>query len=138
MKTLVFILLLIVNLSLLGLMIYLLFKIPQFRSHINFYIINNRKLEGRMKEKQIENQIKKYLKSIGAYVVKYFGCTYSQAGVPDLIICYKGRFIAIEVKTDSNKTSSLQDINIQQIKKAGGIAFVARNLEEVKCEIRKI
>lgn len=91
-----------------------------------------------MKEKQIENQIKKYLKSIGAYVVKYFGCTYTQAGVPDLLVCYKGRFIAIEVKTDSNKTSSLQDINIQQIKEAGGIAFVARSLEEVKNEIRKI
>lgn len=91
-----------------------------------------------MKEKQIENQIKKYLKHIGAYVVKYFGCTYTQAGVPDLMVCYKGRFIAIEIKNESGKTTKLQDAHLQQIKEAGGISAVVRNVEEVKNIIDKI
>lgn len=91
-----------------------------------------------MREKNIENQIKKYLKSIGAYYVKYFGNSYSQVGVPDLLVCYKGRFIGIEVKNEKGKTSPLQDINIQQIKDAGGISFVARSLEDVKKELDNI
>jgi len=91
-----------------------------------------------MKEKNIENQIKTYLKQKGAYVVKYFGTTYTQAGTPDLLICYKGKFIALEVKNETNKTSSLQDIHLQQIKKAGGISAVVRSLEEVKLIIDTI
>lgn len=91
-----------------------------------------------MKEKHIENQIKKYLKNIGAYVVKYHGETYSTAGVPDLIVCYKGRFIALEVKNEKGKTTKLQDAHLQQIKEAGGISAVVRSVEEVENEIKKI
>lgn len=85
-----------------------------------------------MREKNIENKIKAYLKSIGAYYVKYFGNSYSQVGVPDLLVCYKGHFIGIEVKNETGKTSPLQDINIKRINEAGGISFVARSVEDVK------
>lgn len=85
-----------------------------------------------MREKNIENKIKAYLKSIGAYYVKYFGNQFSQVGVPDILCCYKGRFIGIEVKNEKGKTSPLQDVNIQQIKDAGGLAIVARTVDEVK------
>lgn len=85
-----------------------------------------------MREKNIENKIKAYLKSIGAYYVKYFGNQFSQVGVPDILCCYKGRFIGIEVKNERGKTSPLQDVNIQQIKDAGGLAIVARTVDEVK------
>lgn len=91
-----------------------------------------------MREKNIENKIKSYLKSKGAYYVKYFGNSFSQVGVPDLLVCYKGRFIGIECKNEKGKTSPLQDVNIQQIKKAGGISFVARSVEDVIKELDKI
>lgn len=91
-----------------------------------------------MREKIIENKIKAYLKSIGAYYVKYFGNSYSQVGVPDILACYKGRFIGIEVKNETGKTSKLQDLNILAIQKAGGISFVARSVEEVKKVIDNI
>ena len=84
-----------------------------------------------MREKNIENKIKNYLKSKGAYYVKYFGNQFSQVGVPDILACYKGRFIGIEVKNETGKTSMLQDINLQQIKDAGGISLVARCVEDV-------
>ena len=84
-----------------------------------------------MREKLIENKIKSYLKSKGAYYVKYFGNAYSQNGVPDILACYKGRFIGIEVKNETGKTSPLQDINLEQIKQAGGISLVARSVEDV-------
>lgn len=85
-----------------------------------------------MREKNIENKIKSYLKSKGAYYVKYFGNAFSQVGVPDILVCYKGRFIGLEVKNETNKTSPLQDINIENIKRAGGYATVVRNVEDVK------
>lgn len=72
-----------------------------------------------------------YLKGKGAYYVKYFGNSYSQVGVPDILACYKGRFIGIEVKNETGKTSPLQDYNLASIKRAGGISLVARSVEDV-------
>lgn len=84
-----------------------------------------------MREKNIENKIKAYLKSKGAYYVKYHGNQFSQVGVPDILACYKGYFIGIEVKNETGKTSPLQDVNIQQINNAGGWSFVARSVKDV-------
>ena len=92
----------------------------------------------KMREKTIENNIKTFLKSKGAYYFKHHGNQYSQVGVPDIIACYKGRFIGIEVKNETGKTTPLQDVNIQQIKNAGGISFVARSVEDVKKAIDNI
>ena len=85
-----------------------------------------------MREKLIENKIKAYLKSIGAYYFKHHGNQFSQVGVPDIIACYKGRFIGIEVKNETGKTSPLQDVNLEMIANAGGIGVVARTVEDVK------
>ena len=77
------------------------------------------------REKIFENKLKRYLKSKGAWVLKYWGgSVYTQAGVPDLLVCYKGKFIGIEVKAETGHASELQLNTIEQIKKAGGIAFV--------------
>ncbi|MBP3200170.1 MAG: VRR-NUC domain-containing protein [Lachnospiraceae bacterium] len=86
-----------------------------------------------MKEKTIENKIKTYLKTIdGLYFFKEHGGLYGTAGVPDIICCYKGLFIAFEVKAESGKATALQDATIKRIRKAGGIAEVVRSVEEVK------
>lgn len=91
-----------------------------------------------MREKTIENKIKKYLRDNGAYCVKYHGNQFSQVGVADLLVCYKGRFLAIEIKNETGKTSPLQDVNIEQVRNAGGISFVARSVEDVRKVIDNI
>lgn len=91
-----------------------------------------------MREKNIENKIKKYLRDKGAYCVKYHGNKFSQVGVADLLVCYKGRFLAIEIKNEVGKTSPLQDVNIEQVKQAGGISFIARSVDDVREVIDKI
>lgn len=91
-----------------------------------------------MREKSIENQIKKYLRSIDAYYFKHHGNQFSQVGVPDIIACYKGRFIGIEVKNETGKTTPLQDINLKMINKCGGIGIVARSVDDVRSVIDKI
>lgn len=85
-----------------------------------------------MNEKQIENQIKQYLDSIGAWHIKTHGNMFSKAGTPDVVACVKGKFVAIEVKQPGGVVSALQAAHIELIKKAGGIAFVAYSLEETK------
>ena len=91
-----------------------------------------------MREKLIENKIKDYLKCKGAYYFKHHGNQYSQVGVPDIIACYKGKFIGIEVKNENGKTSKLQELNLKMINNAGGYGLVARGLPEVMTILEEI
>ena len=56
--------------------------------------------------------------------MKFFANAYTRSGVPDLLVCCNGRFVAIEVKAENGRPSELQLHNIEEIKKAGGIAIV--------------
>ena len=84
-------------------------------------------------EKIFENKIKKILKERGAWFLKTFSNGVQRAGVPDLLVCYKGHFIGIEVKAEKGKASPLQLREINQIEKAGGYGLVIRpsNLDEL-------
>ena len=89
-------------------------------------------------EKKVENSIKRYLDGLGAYHIKIHGSAYTPAGTPDILACYKGKFIAIEVKKPKGGiVSALQKFKIQQIKDAEGVAFVARSVEDVKEEFER-
>ena len=76
-------------------------------------------------EKSFENKIKRYLKDRGCYRVKYHGNYYSENGTPDILACVNGYFLAIEVKAQNGKPSELQLAKINDIRKAGGFAYVA-------------
>ena len=76
-------------------------------------------------EKDFENKIKAFLREQGCWYIKYWaGGGYTTAGVPDLLICCNGRFVAVEVKASTGKPSDLQLKKIRDIRKAGGVAFV--------------
>lgn len=86
-----------------------------------------------MKEKTITNQILKYLKSEPeCFAFKEHGGIYGISGIPDVICCYKGKFMAFEVKTSQGKLSKLQEITIKRINESGGMAFKVTSLQEVK------
>lgn len=85
-----------------------------------------------MREKQIENAIKKYLASKGVWYIKHHANKFTKVGVPDILGCWKGKFIAIEVKTPVGVLSELQKYNLEAIRNAGGISFVARSLQDVQ------
>lgn len=92
-----------------------------------------------MLEKDITNKILKYLRSLDkCYCFKEHGGSYGSAGIPDIICCYHGRFVAFEVKTAKGRTTVLQDINIRNIHNAWGIAVVVRNLDEVKSVLKEL
>jgi Holliday junction resolvase len=75
-------------------------------------------------EKNFENKIKKFLKDRGCWYVKYFANRNTRAGVPDILACVNGRFVAIEVKAENGKPTELQKWNVEQIKSSGGIAMI--------------
>lgn len=77
-------------------------------------------------------KIKQYLKSRDAYCEKIWGGGFQSAGIPDVIGCYRGRFIGIEAKVGNNKPSEIQKAKIKMIQKAGGFARVVWTLDEVK------
>jgi len=86
-----------------------------------------------MLEISITKKILDYLKSLeNCFAFKEHGGRYGTAGIPDIICCFNGRFIAFEVKTDTGKLTKLQEITIHRIKDAKGEAFKVTSLQEVK------
>lgn len=86
-----------------------------------------------MNESELIMKIKDYLKGVdGLFFWKEHGGQFGTAGIPDIIVCYRGRFIAFECKVGNNKPTVLQIITIRKIIKAGGYAMVIRCVDEVK------
>lgn len=83
-----------------------------------------------MREQSVQSKCLRYLDSIGAYTVKVISAT--RSGVPDTIICLKGKFIAFEFKSEYGKPTPLQELNIKKIREAGGKAYLVRSLDELK------
>jgi len=92
-----------------------------------------------MKESEIVDKIKTYLKGVdGLFCFKEHGGIYGVSGIPDIICCYKGRFIGFEVKTETGKLTVLQAVTLRQIERAGGVAEVVRSVDEVKAILNKL
>lgn len=79
-------------------------------------------------EKAVLHRTRKMLIEHGAFVFKT-----SDLGLPDLVGCYKGVFIGVEVKRpDPRKrhpVSPLQRRKLQMIREAGGLGVVVRHPE---------
>lgn len=93
-----------------------------------------------LKEKDITHQIRSVLKTFGIFHYKNHGGLGSAPGLPDITGCLKdGRGFWIEVKTDRGRLSPHQERFIQNINDAGGLAFVARDVETVieKLDLKK-
>lgn len=96
-------------------------------------------MEGKAKEKSITNAILKYLKSLdGCFAWKEHGGMYGTAGIPDIICCYKGKFIGIEVKRPEGKVSKLQKALLKKINTSGGVAIIAYSVDDVVKVVDKL
>ena len=91
-------------------------------------------------ESKVKKQVKKILDDLGAYHFSPMMDGYGRSGVPDIIACYKGRFLAIECKAGDNKPTLLQLRNIEDIKRNGGLAIVVNegNIESLLTLVKEI
>lgn len=78
-----------------------------------------------MLEKNFQKAVKSYLnKKTNIYHLNIWGNSFANAGTPDLLICYKGKFIGLELKIKPNKASPLQMAHLKKIEEAGGRGIV--------------
>ena len=91
-----------------------------------------------MLERDIVAAIKRYLTSLGSDVFfwKEHGGPYGTSGVPDIICCYKGRFLGLEAKLPGGKLTELQKRALDKINRAGGIARRVESVDDVRAVIK--
>lgn len=91
-------------------------------------------------EKMVKKKVEAILKDAGVYY--FFPAThgFGRSGVPDIIACVGGKFLAIECKAGNNKPTLLQVRELERVRAAGGVAVVVNeeNLELLGPLVRKM
>lgn len=64
-----------------------------------------------------------------AWVLKVVGGPAQRRGIPDILILWKGAFIAVEVKTGKATATKSQTVEMKRIRRARGFAGVVRSVE---------
>ncbi len=88
-------------------------------------------------EKQITNEIRRFLDFKKIYHWKVFQTLGVKKGISDLIGIMPlngkapGVFLAIEIKTERGRLSENQENFLRSINESGGIGFVARSVQDV-------
>ena len=82
------------------------------------------------KESVLQRQIIKHLRSMGAWVFNVHGSPYQQVGTPDLLVGYKGRFYAMEVKRPGGVLTPVQAKVIEEIRASGSVAGRVESIED--------
>ena len=75
-------------------------------------------------ERKVKAQVADILKEYGVYYFFPPANGLGRAGIPDIIACAWGQFLAIECKAGKNQPTALQEFNLNNIDRCGGIALV--------------
>lgn len=67
------------------------------------------------------------------YAVKFPGSASGAKGTPDVLVCHRGRFIALEIKRPDGSygVTKPQEIRMRQIRQAGGTAEAVASVSDV-------
>jgi Holliday junction resolvase len=80
-------------------------------------------------ETKIQREIQKVLNK--NKVLNWRNSDTTHSGMPDLMACYKGYLIGLEVKTKTGRPTELQERKIQSIIDAGGYGIFPTSAEDV-------
>ena len=91
-----------------------------------------------MKESKLQRDIREALElEFGGFFFKTHGSMFQIAGLPDLVGVSHGCFIGVEVKVPGKDPSNQQKVILRMIKRAGGIACVARSPDTAIRRVRR-
>lgn len=90
------------------------------------------------RESTIVGAIIRELKARGAWYVKFHGHRAGRAGVPDILACYRGLFIAFEVKQPTGRQTRLQVLEEERIRAAGGVSVVVTSRVEAAARLDEV
>lgn len=62
---------------------------------------------------------------------KLHGGPMGEAGALDMVICFVGRYLEVELKSERGNLSRLQSRTMDDVRRAGGIAGVVRSVEQL-------
>jgi hypothetical protein len=81
----------------------------------------------------LKNQVLKYCRSRGGWWRAIPASPWGNAGLPDIIGCYRGYFIGIEVKhpNGQGKIRRAQELTLHQIFEADGLGVIVDSLDQV-------
>jgi hypothetical protein len=85
-------------------------------------------------EGKVKKKVKEYLQSIGAWYYMPVSNGMGRVGCPDILVCYKGLFMAFETKAPGKikNVTANQQREIDEIQRADGLAHVVDDVEQVK------
>lgn len=88
-------------------------------------------------EAKLQEQCLDYVKELSRkgepiVAINQHGSAYGSRGVPDIIMCIKGFFVAVELKVGDNEPTALQNHWLEKITDAGGDANVCYNMDDFK------
>lgn len=85
-------------------------------------------------EGKVKKKVKEYLQSIGAWYYMPVTNGMGRVGCPDILVCYKGLFMAFETKAPGKikNVTANQEREINDIRSAYGLALVVDDVEQVK------
>ena len=91
-------------------------------------------------ESKVKRKVTVILNKYGAYFFYPPSNGFGRAGIPDIIACHRGQFVAIECKAGKNTTTALQRKELRAIEDAGGYALVINetNIEQVEAVLQQI
>jgi hypothetical protein len=97
-------------------------------------------------ETALVGAIKQFLELAGALVIRVNSGAFagshngrrrfvklnSEPGCSDLLACYRGRFVALEVKKPGKHATPIQESFLAGVRAAGGLAAVVTSIEDVQ------
>ena len=91
-------------------------------------------------ERKVKEAVVAVLKSNGVYYFFPPANGLGRAGIPDIIACCNGMFLAIECKAGKGTTTALQERELARIREAGGVGIVVRenNIADVQGAINQL
>lgn len=89
---------------------------------------------GMTPEGKVKKKCKEYLKTIGAWYYMPVSNGMGRVGCPDILVCYKGLFMAFETKAPGKikNVTPNQQREITDILSANGLALVVDDVEQMK------
>ena len=85
-------------------------------------------------EGKVKAKVKAWLVKHGVWHCTPIGSQFGSAGVPDVLCCFNGRFIGIEVKAPGKRsnTTDIQKRQLAGIQASGGTAIVVDDVTQLE------
>jgi Holliday junction resolvase len=89
-------------------------------------------------ESRLSRQIMAMIRERGGFCFKVAASEQMMVGLPDIIICYKGYFLAFETKMPEGRVSEMQAYRHKLIRRAEGFVLVPRSVAEARAALDRI